>query len=122
VYVLRRRIKRILIVVIAVVVALGIVALVHGHIHENDATRIQGEWLIEGTDMTVVIDDSAIKLPSNVDYDYTVDTFKGIISFTYGDRSGTAHYTLKDDGDTLVLKESYQVETDTSSTAIRLSL
>lgn len=68
--------------------------------HSADAITIQGEWQVVGTNMTFVITDNQIRMPEDVNYDYTIDVNNQTIAFNVGNVSGSADYTLGTDKDT----------------------
>ena len=93
-----------LIVVIVVVVAIvGLFSWVRwGH---DDAADFVGTWRIAGTNATIVIDEDAIHINSEVGYRYTLDTSAKTLTYTFGGLEGSGRYHFSDGRDTLVIQE-----------------
>lgn len=72
----------------------------------DDAWDIQGEWQLSGTQRVMVVTDSQLKITADVSYDYTIDEKAKTITYSFGDKSGTAHYRFSDDRNTLVIDEN----------------
>lgn len=111
---LRRYIRRIVIVIAAAVIVVAIAFAVHTQEHADDARLMQGEWVVEGNNMTMVIDETTMHLPSNVDYQYSVDTFWGKISLSNGSLVGEGSYRFADAGNTLIITEKIPTVTQNS--------
>lgn len=60
----------------------------------DDTELIQGEWLVDGTTTTCVINNKHFKLPGGTSYDYSLDTTHGTISVSVGDIDGGGTYRI----------------------------
>lgn len=68
----------------------------------EDVQNIQGEWLVEGSQTTCVINNKHFNLPGGTSYDYVIDTDQGLLTVSLGDKKGVTSYRLstKRDGTT----------------------
>ena len=74
-------------------------------LHYDDTQGFQGEWLIDNSTKTVLIDDKTIQLTDDVSYDYKIDSGAKTISFTFGTLSGSGRYRFSEDRKQLVVTE-----------------
>jgi len=88
--------------------------------HSADATTIQGEWQVVGTMMTFVITDNQIRMPGDVNYDYTIDVNNQTLAFSVGSVAGSADYRLTTDKDTGVVTLSLVEVLDGQETTTNL--
>lgn len=77
----------------------------NAYLRYDDASDIQGEWQVEGTGVTVVVDADSIEMPDALSYAYTIDTWAKTIAFSFDDLSGSGSYRFSDDRRTLVITE-----------------
>lgn len=77
----------------------------NAYLRYDDAADIQGEWQVEGTGVTVVVDADSIEMPDALSYAYTIDTWAKTIAFSFDDLSGSGSYRFSDDRRTLVITE-----------------
>lgn len=94
-----------LVIALIAVVTVGALLVARHVSHRDDPQRIMGEWRVEGANMTMVIDEDAIRLPDNVQFSYTIDPDHETLELTNGSRTGTATYRLADHDTTMVLTE-----------------
>lgn len=98
--------KRVVIIVlisIIVIVAVGF-WLIRWGLHD-DAADIQGQWRVQGTDATIVINDEKIVLNDEVAYDYVIDPSSKTLLFTFGGLSGSGRYRFSLDHDQLAIND-----------------
>ena len=87
----------------------------------NDHSLLQGEWQVEGTEVTVVFTEDELKMVGET-FGYTIDTDEQVINYTSNDEDyGEAAYTFSDDGQTLTLEESDGSGGTTTTTFVKLS-
>ena len=77
----------------------------NAYLRYDDAADMRGEWQVADGSMTVVIDDSTIKMPDALEYSYELDIWEKTISFAFDDLSGTGSYRFSSDRRGLVIEE-----------------
>lgn len=70
-----------------------------------DASNFKGEWVVEGTSVTVVFTGDKFKT-YGAEYDYTLDTSSHTITYTSDSMTGSATYSFSDDNKKLTLTEA----------------
>ena len=109
--------------VVIVILIIGVLAIgaVFGYRYYREQTRvpdaqaIQGEWLVKGTSVTMVIDSTTIHLPDDASYSYRIDDATDTITYTVAGHTGSASYVFSDDEKTLTLTEGGSASLGTSS-------
>lgn len=71
----------------------------------DDAKDIQGQWKIEGSNASIVITDSEIRLTDSVNFAYELNTFEKTITYTYANFSGEGNYVFSPERDVLTLTD-----------------
>ena len=84
----------------------------------DDAADIQGEWRTEDGAMTVVIDESDIRMP-DLEYSYEIDTLSKQITFSFSDLSGSGTYSFSEDRTQLTIVEG---EGDSATTTVLIKV
>lgn len=77
----------------------------NAYLRYDDAADICGEWQVADGSMTVVIDDSSIKMPDALEYSYELDTWEKTVSFSFDDLSGGGSYRFSADRKGLAIEE-----------------
>lgn len=72
----------------------------------DDARELQGEWQLQGSDATLVIDGTTIKLTDDVSYAYTLDPTAKTLSFMFGNMAGSGRYRFSPDRSQLLIEET----------------
>lgn len=72
----------------------------------NDQQEFISNWVISGTDKTVVIDKECINLNPNAVLKYKVDSFAKVINYEIGDMKGCSHYRFSWDRAQLAIVEN----------------
>ncbi len=85
----------------------------------DDAADIQGEWRTEDSTMTVVIDETDIRMP-DLEYAYEIDTRSKQITFSFSDLSGSGTYSFSEDRSQLTIVEG-EGDSATSTVLIKVS-
>lgn len=102
--------RKVGLIVAAVLAALVLAAALfvwNAYFRYDDTADIKGEWLVSDGSMVVVIDDQSIKMPDAV-YDYSLDTGKKTITFTFAELSGGGSYDFSDGRKTLTVSEGQE--------------
>ena len=108
-------------ITIAVALCLFASMLALGGCGSNDHSQLQGEWQVEGTEVTVVFTEDELKMVGET-FGYTIDTDEQVINYTSNDEDyGQAAYAFSDDGQTLTLEESDGSGGTTTTTFVKLS-
>lgn len=76
----------------------------------DDAQDILGEWKMANAERTMVITDKQLKIAEGVSYDYTLDTKKKTITYSFGSDKLTASYRFSPDRQYLIIDESGQTD------------
>lgn len=71
----------------------------------DDAKDIQGQWKIEGSNASIVITDSEIRLTDSVNFAYELNPFEKTITYTYANFSGEGSYVFSPERDVLTLTD-----------------
>lgn len=91
--------------------AFAIVAVTSGllfwnaYLRYDDAADLRGEWQVSDGSMTVVIDESFIKMPDALAYEYELDTWEKTIAFSFEDLSGKGSYRFSPDRSQVSIQE-----------------
>ena len=99
--------------VLAVLVAAAALFVWNTYFRYDDTADIKGEWLVSDGSMVMVIDDQSIKMPDAV-YDYSLDTGKKTITFTFAELSGGGSYDFSDGRKTLTVSEGQENVVETT--------
>lgn len=101
-----RTLRRVILVfVLLLIVAAAIVFSWVRWCAVDDAAALQGQWVIAGSDATVTITDTEIRLTDDVAYDYVIDTEAKTIAYTFGGLTGHGRYRLALDGNSLAIND-----------------
>ncbi len=105
----KRRIPRSLKVVIAIVLVAIIGAgafLTWDYLFRyDDVQDIQGQWKIEGSNNSIIITDSEIRLTDSVSFGYELNTFEKTITYTFVNYSGVGSYVFSPERDVLTFTD-----------------
>lgn len=97
---------KIVITIILVVVLAGGGFLVWDYLFRyDDKQDFQGQWKIEGTNASIVITDSEIKLTDSVSFGYELDTFAKTIKYTYVNYANEGSYVFSPERDVLTITD-----------------
>ena len=97
---------KIVITVILLVVLIGGGLLVWNYLFRyDDKQDFQGQWKIEGTNASIVITDSEIKLTDSVSFGYELDTFAKTIKYTYVNYANEGSYVFSPERDVLTITD-----------------
>ena len=118
----RADVRRVVLIVLGVLI---VAALVGGgyyvwntFLRYDDAADVQGEWCTEDGAMTVVIDESYIRMP-DLEYSYELDTKSKQITFSFSDLSGSGTYSFSEDRTQLTIVEG---EGDSATTTVLIKM
>ena len=115
-------VRRVVLTVFGVLIAAALVGggyyVWNTFLRYDDAADIQGEWRTEDGAMTVVIDESDIRMP-NLEYSYEIDTKSKQISFSFSDLSGSGTYSFSEDRTQLTIVEG---EGDSATTTVLIKV
>lgn len=81
----------------------------------DDASSIQGQWRVKGTDTVINITDEDIVLTDEVAYDYVIDPDAKTLAFTFGGLTGNGRYRFSLDHSQLAIDDG---EFDWGSTLV----
>lgn len=103
----KTRAKRIAIAIVAILV-ISAVALASYLAWDrwgryDDASDIQGQWYVEGTATSIVIDGQTMQLADDVAYNYEIDPQEKTIRFWFGSWEGEGRYRFSDDRQRLLI-------------------
>ena len=115
---------KIVITIILVVVLAGGGFLVWDYLFRyDDKQDFQGQWKIEGTNASIVITDSEIKLTDSVSFGYELDTFAKTIKYTYVNYANEGSYVFSPERDVLTITdvEANQGEGNQSMRLLKVS-
>lgn len=105
----KRRVPLALKIVLTVVIVGAIVAgglLVWNYLFRyDDAQDFQGQWKIEGTNSSIVITDSEIRLTDSVTFGYELNTFEKTLTYTYANFKGEGSYVFSPERDVLTITD-----------------
>lgn len=97
---------KVVLAVLLVVVLVGGSFLIWNYLFRyDDAKDIQGQWKIEGSNASIVITDSEIRLTDTVSFGYELNTFEKAITYTYENFSGKGTYVFSPERDVLTLTD-----------------
>lgn len=100
------RVFKIIITIILLVVLVGGGLLVWNYLFRyDDKQDFQGQWKIEGTNASIVITDSEIKLTDSVSFGYELDTFAKTIKYTYVNYANEGSYVFSSERDVLTITD-----------------
>ncbi len=100
------RVFKIIITIILLVVLVGGGLLVWNYLFRyDDKQDFQGQWKIEGTNASIVITDSEIKLTDSVSFGYELDTFAKTIKYTYVNYVNEGSYVFSPERDVLTITD-----------------
>lgn len=71
----------------------------------DDASSIQGQWRVKGTDTVINITDEDIVLTDEVAYDYVIDPSAKTLTFTFGGLTGNGRYRFSLDHSQLAIDD-----------------
>lgn len=96
-----------IVLVVALVVALaGGGYLVWDYLFRyDDAKDFQGQWKIEGTNASIVITDSEIRLTDSVSFGYELNTFEKTLTYSYASFTGEGSYVFSPERDVLTITD-----------------
>ena len=103
----KTRAKRIAIAIVAILV-ISAVALASYLAWDrwgryDDASDIQGQWYVDGTATSIVIDGQTMQLADDVAYNYEIDPQEKTIRFWFGSWEGAGRYRFSDDRQRLLI-------------------
>lgn len=81
----------------------------------DDTADIQGQWKIEGSNASIVITDSEIRLTDSVSFGYELNTFEKTLKYRYANFEGVSGYVFSPERDVLTLTDM-NTEPDESDT------
>lgn len=84
----------VIVVLAAILIALGLFYSWQRWWSVDDAADLQGSWQVEGTEATFVISKTEMAISEDVIYKYEIDNGAKTINFTLGTMSGKAHYVF----------------------------
>jgi hypothetical protein len=71
----------------------------------DDAQDIQGQWKIEGSNNSIVITDSEIRLTDSVSFEYELNTFEKTITYKFANYTGVGSYVFSPERDVLTFTD-----------------
>lgn len=71
----------------------------------DDAKDFQGQWKIEGTNSSIVITDSEIRLTDSVSFGYELNTFEKTLTYSYASFTGEGSYVFSPERDVLTITD-----------------
>lgn len=103
----KAKVVRRTLIAVAVVLVVGAVLgfwLLRWGLHD-DASSIQGQWRVKGTDTVINITDEDIVLTDEVAYDYVIDPDAKTLAFTFGGLTGNGRYRFSLDHSQLAIDD-----------------
>ena len=71
----------------------------------DDAKDFQGQWKIGGTNSSIVITDSEIRLTDSVSFGYELNTFEKTLTYSYASFTGKSSYVFSPERDVFTLTD-----------------
>lgn len=93
----------IVVVLAAILIALGLIFSWQRWWSVDDVADIQGTWQVEGTETTFVISADEMAIADDVIYKYELNTSDKTIDLTLGTMSGKSHYVFSQKRTQLVI-------------------
>lgn len=117
--------KIVLAVVFAGIIVAGALLTWNYLFRYDDAQDFQGQWKIEGSNASIVITDSEIRLTDSVSFGYELNTFEKTISYSYASFTGEGSYVFSPERDVLTITDmntdmNTEAEEDASDQSMRL--
>lgn len=100
-----RPLKVILIILFVAIIGVGAFLTWDYLFRYDDAQDIQGQWKIEGSNNSIVITDSEIRLTDSVSFGYELNTFEKTITYTFANYTGVGSYVFSPERDVLTLTD-----------------
>lgn len=94
----------IFVIALLIALAVGVFCFSRWLLHD-DAADIQGTWQIEGTNVTIVINETEIRMTSDTIFTYKLDSGSKNITEKLDTKSGTSHYIFSVDRSELLIMD-----------------
>lgn len=100
-----RPLKVVLVIILMAIIGVGAFLTWDYLFRYDDAQDFQGQWKIEGSNNSIVITDSEIRLTDSVSFEYELNTFEKTVTYKFANYTGVGSYVFSPERDVLTLTD-----------------